>query len=177
MEALGHFIFELFKIAILSVAYAGVLFWVGALFLRLTKRDATFSRRKFFCTYLVLYGILLVFSFTYYGDHGLGDSYHIPLGHGETMSAGDMYAYFEPGGKLEQIDIESYQVKGDYLCIATDSGYLVYNLSTRESINFDTKQEYNTYALKHNLPDADLFLDFFKQYDNYWSGWRFWTMP
>ena len=30
MEALGHFIFELFKIAILSVAYAGVLFWVGA---------------------------------------------------------------------------------------------------------------------------------------------------
>jgi len=176
MAAGGHFIFELFKIAILSAAYATILLWIKFA-LNLKKGGTRFSWSKFFRIYLILYSVLFLFSFTYYGDHGLGDECKIPLGHGETMSSADLDAYFAPkeGGNL--IDIKSYLISNNDLCAATDSGYLVYNLKTGKRIEFDNSQEYRLYALGNTLPNPDLFLDFFKQYDNYWSGWRFWTMP
>ena len=177
MEVIGHFIFELFKIGILSVVYATLLLLIRSAFLFVQRKDPKFGKPRFFQTYRILYGLLFVFSFTYYGDHGLGDESKIPIGYRETMSAGDLNAYFVPNGGTEQVGIKTYLVSNDYLCAATDSGFMAYNLSTGRRTIFDTEQQYKTYAIGHNLPAPELFLDFFKQYHNYWSGWRFWTMP
>lgn len=177
MASSGHFIFELFKIAILSLLYTGIFLFARLTWRSLKKKNIVFSPVEFNSTYKIIYGVLLVFSFTHYGNHGLGDDSYIPLGHGETMKAGDLNAYFSPHGKINQLQVKAYQLKGDNLCMSVDSGIVVYNLNTKQLINFDTPSNYNEYALAHELPANSEFLDFFKQYDVYWSGWRFWLLP
>ena len=177
MEAMGHFLFELIKIAVLSSIYAAVFLFCRSIFLKHNKENADFTKAKFKRVHIIIYSLLLVFSFTYYGNHGLGDSYNIPLGHWESMSAGDLYAYFTPSGTSNQISVSRYEVRGNNLCASVDSGYMIYNLNTKKMIKFDTEPQYNAYALSHELPDSNEFLDFFKQYNVYWNGWRFWILP
>ena len=124
------------------------------------KGNVDLSKGKFKRVHIIIYSLLFVFSFTYYGNHGLGDESFIPLGHWETMSAGDLYAYFTPSGTSNQIAVNTYQVKGDNLCAAVDSGYIVYNLDTKKMIKFEAEQQYNAYALNHDLPVSNQFLDF-----------------
>jgi hypothetical protein len=177
MAALGHFIFELLKVAILSLLYTGIFLFGRLVLLSLKKKNTVFSPIEFNRTYKVMYGLLFIFSFTYYGNHGLGDDSYIPLGHGETMEAGDLNAYFSPNGKIAQLQVKAYQVKGNNLCMSVDSGIVVYDLNTKQIINFNEISKYNKYAFTHHLPRYIEFLDFFKQYDVYWSGWRFWILP
>lgn len=51
--------------------------------------------------------------FTYWGDHGLGDSYRIPIGHGKEISGfSGNDGFIEPlGHKGEVLSIESFAVK------------------------------------------------------------------
>lgn len=44
--------------------------------------------------YFIIASTLLLFSFTYYGNHGLGDDSNLPLGYGKVMRAIDGHAYF-----------------------------------------------------------------------------------
>lgn len=122
--------------------------------------------------------LLFIFSFTYYGNHGLGDDSYIPLGHGEVMSAGDLTSYFEPNiPKSEQIYVNSYEISHDILCAKSDSFYFVYPLQTKKISRFKSEKDYHKFAVKTDLPTADQFKDFLTQYDQYWSGWRFWLLP
>ncbi len=177
MEALGHLLFELVKIALLSFIYTAFVFLCRAILLKLKKEKVNFNWRNFKFAYKILYGILFIFSFTYYGNHGLGDEFNIPLGYSETMKAGDLYAYFIPSGTSNQIHVNNYLVRNDNLCASVDSGYIVYNLNTKKMINFYTGQQYNNYALSHNLPVNNQLVEFFDQYKAYWNGWRFWVQP
>ena len=93
------------------------------------------------------------------------------------MSEGDTFAYFVPDGESEQIRIDTYLIKDDDLCASVDSGYIVYNLKTKKINNFGTERLYNTFASAHNLPPIKQFRDFDHQYNNYWNGWWFWTLP
>jgi energy-coupling factor transporter transmembrane protein EcfT len=177
MAVLFHFLFEIVKIVILGLIYTAVIFSIRAIIRKLQKKDTDFKWYKFLIVYKVLAAVLFVFSFTYYGNHGLGDDSYIPLGHSETMSESDTFAYFVPDGKSEQMHIDTYLVKNDDLCASVDSGYMVYNLKTKQINNFNTEQLYNTFASAHNLPPIKQFRNFDHQYNNYWNGWRFWMLP
>jgi hypothetical protein len=96
MEALGHFIFELFKVAMLSCIYTGFIFLGRLMFLQIKKRKTEFRWSKFKQVPIIIYVLLFVFSFTYYGDHGLGDSYSIPLGALGNHGSGRFVCLFYP---------------------------------------------------------------------------------
>ena len=177
MAVLGHFLFEILKIVLLGLIYTTIFFLAWAIISKLRGKNVDFKWYKFLVVYKVLAAVLFIFSFTYYGNHGLGDDSYIPLGHGETMSQGDSFAYFVPDGKLNQIHIDTYLVKEDHLCASVDSGYMVYNLKNKRLNNFNTELLYNTYASAHNLPATNQFREFEPQYADYWGGWRFWMLP
>ncbi|AYL94687.1 hypothetical protein [Mucilaginibacter celer] len=177
MAASLHFLFVVIKSAILAVVYTFFGGLLLALFLKLKKQYTGFKWYKVFAAHKVVFILLLIFSFTYYGNHGLGDESHIPLGHGEVMSESDTFAYFVPKDKAEQINVQTFRVKGDNLCMSVDSGYKVYNLKTKVFINFSNEPMYNKLAAAKELPLAGDLKDFRSQYDEYWSGWRFWLLP
>ena len=132
---------------------------------------------KFKTIYLSIYCILLVFSFTYYGDHGLGDEANIPLGYYKTMNSSDGYAYFESGLPEGQINVDRFLVKNDNLCMISRNQFFVYQLHSSEMKKFANEDLYNQYALANNLPAANKLQNFWYQYTGYWNGWRFWLLP
>ena len=90
MEVLFHFIFQLIKIGILASVYSfiliGILLIVGKFkpneFLKRVKSE----KKKYWFSFGFLISIgLFIFSFTYWGNHGLGDGPMIPIGHWETI--------------------------------------------------------------------------------------------
>jgi hypothetical protein len=169
MAASVHFLFEFIKIAVLSTCYAGLIMLIG----RLTFSRGHFKFDKLFC---YIYAVLFIFLFTYYGNHGLGDESNLPIGHWETVQAGDGYPYFEPSGK-GQIRLESFLVDQETLCAKTGKGYMAYNLTTDKLTTFPDQLSYNAFAAKNNLSTIDKFKTFAVQYSAYWDGWRFWTLP
>ncbi len=176
MFTLFHFCFELFKIAVLAGIYTFMIY-ISKLILTEMHRQSRASNFKLWRIYFTIAGLLLVYSFTYYGNHGLGDEYYIPLGYGETMNQVDMSAYFEPRGAKEPIDVNAFEVKDNNLCMTSDNQVYVYQLKAHALIKFDSSKLYDSYALIHNLPVVKEFKTFWWQYNAYWSGWRFWVLP
>ena len=117
MGIISHFVFEIVKIAILAFIYSGIIFLFLLMFKKPVKGKSSFNWRRFLLVFKIIAGLLLVFSFTYYGNHGFGDEELIPLGHGEKMRAGDDVTYFESkDNKSGRININTYQVQDDILC-------------------------------------------------------------
>jgi hypothetical protein len=86
MEVLFHGIFELIKISILGCIYA-TLTLVTFIIIGHYKPDSWFDKvskkklRLWFLSGLFISVGLFLFMFTYFGDHGLGDSARVPVGH------------------------------------------------------------------------------------------------
>lgn len=177
MTTLLHFLFVVIKSSILGLLYTPVVWFLWVLFLKARKKYTGFKWFRVFAVYKIVSISLIVFSFTYYGNHGLGDESRIPLGHEEAMEESDQFAYFVPKGKSEQIHVDTYLLKGDNLCISVDSGYKVYNVRTKGVVNFSDEPMYNAFAVSYGLPLSRHLKDFRSQYDEYWSGWRFWLLP
>ncbi|QTE39462.1 hypothetical protein ACRQ5D_30105 [Mucilaginibacter sp. P25] len=177
MTTLLHLLFVVIKSSILGLFYTPVIWFLWMLFLKAQKKYTNFKWLSVFAVYKIVGISLMVFSFTYYGDHGLGDESRIPLGHGEAMEESDQFAYFVPKGKSKQILVDTYLLKGDNLCMSVDSGYKVYNLRTKGVVNFSDEPMYNAFAVSYGLPLSRQLKDFRSQYDEYWSGWRFWLLP
>ncbi|GAA4501613.1 hypothetical protein GCM10023172_23750 [Hymenobacter ginsengisoli] len=190
MEYLFGFICTLFKIAIQAGLYVTAALWLTGLAARRPTSLVKLKRmgyagwqlwrRLFVVTYMALF----VFSCTYWGDHGLGDSARIPLGHGEEMSElNGTDTYFEPKapfvisdmGGAQQID--KFKVVDDILCgQAEETRYFTYNLVTKQSRVFADSLAYNAYAAPRGLPPSGELESFWKQYSRYWGGWRFWLL-
>ena len=185
MEYLFGFLFTLFKIAIQASLYATLVRWLARLadarqvdnaFVRASRNRKQFWRRSF----RVAYGALFVFWFSYWGDHGLGDTARVPVGHWETVEETNSIAtYFKPlslpsGAPL----ITSFQAGNGVLCgRANDGSFFAYDLSLNQQRLFADSEEYTAYASQHDLPAISEFQSFKKQYDRYWNGWRFWLLP
>jgi hypothetical protein len=120
---------------------------------------------------------MFIFMFTYYGDHGLGDTSRIPIGHWESIDASDGYPYFKPESKRTEMRIYNFAIKNDVLSAEIDSGYMTYNLKTNKLNEFKDRRDYNLFALKKSLPMPEEFADFYKHYNDYWGGWRLWMLP
>ena len=128
------------------------------------------------------YAGLFLFSCTYWGNHGLGDSARIPLGHGEAIEeTNGAEAYFDAEVPLQlstdQPFIAKFQVADDVLCgQANDNSFFVYSLITKEQQHFANEREYNAYAKPRGLAVSGELQSFWKQYGYYWGGWRFWLL-
>jgi len=175
MFAIFHFGFDIFKIAVQAAVYSSIIMLLKFILVKAIG-DSKLRQVKFKHIYFTVAGLLFIFSFTYYGNHGLGDESSIPLGYSKSMNASDGYAYFDlERGK--QIDVDSFKIYNEHLCFASKDKFYAYQMSTDKWWVFNSKKEYETYASSHHLPLVSEFKTFYPQYDVYWNGWRFWLLP
>jgi len=193
MEVLFHFIFQLIKIGILASIYSfiltGILLIVGKFkpneFLKRVKSE----KKKYWFSFGFLISIgLFIFSFTYWGNHGLGDGPMIPIGHWETIENTNWteYGYLKGQKTSDGIDIETtkFKVVNDKLCgnlkswfYDFENSYFVLDLKTDEMTEFKTESEFNKYVENNKLPNSNELLSFKQNYRNHWSGIRFLLLP
>ncbi|MBD2705183.1 hypothetical protein IC229_31465 [Spirosoma sp. BT702] len=188
MKSLFHLIFEIIKIGVLSSAYALLLLVILKL-VQAYSSKAWVNRvlrnkvRFWLYTTLSISVALFFFMFTYYGDHGLGDSSRLPIGYGKDVkqiNGTDTFIESEDGGQLG-ITIFNYDNSYLYAEIQKQSDeenrYVVWNLRTDDWIFYKTKGDYVKYVTDKNYIPIDKFEDFTAFYRTYWGGWRFIFLP
>jgi hypothetical protein len=183
MAALLHFCFELIKIGILSSAYALILLLIAVLIKKISptgSERALKNKLKFWKkAQRVIFLLLFIFMFTYWGNHGLGDDSYLPVGHFQTVYQSDEFDYLEDKHDTQlNISNFTYDANNLYAEAGRDmfgkvaGDYLVWNLKNN-IWKFYSKDQY----LNSKYPLPITFLSFNDQYNNYWSGWRFWLLP
>ncbi|WGH76270.1 hypothetical protein P8625_03645 [Tenacibaculum tangerinum] len=193
MEVLFHFIFQLIKIGILASIYSfiliGILLFIGKFkptdFIKRVKVE----KKKYWFSFGLLISIgLFIFSFTYWGNHGLGDAPMIPIGHWETIENTNWteYGYLKGKKTSDGINIETthFKVTNDKLCgnlkswfYDFENTYFVLDLKTDKITEFKTESEFNEYAENNKLPKSNELLSFEGNYRNHWGGIRFLLLP
>lgn len=191
MEVIIHFVFEILKIAVLSSLYA-VLLLLLFMFLERKFRSDSFAKflkdkfRFWMISAFIISIILFVFMFSYWGNHGLGDSARIPVGYGkEVTETNGTNAYINPDGyEFGDLPIKKF-IKKDYFLVGeTDESpvdkplpYFSWNLKNGKFKLFSDKTEFDKYLIQNQLPEQNEFRTFYENYSNYWNGWRFWLLP
>ena len=175
MFVIFHFGFEIFKIGVLAAVYSSVILLLKFVLIKITG-NSKLRQIQFKSIYLTIAGLLFTFSFTYYGNHGLGDESFIPLGHWKSIDASDGYAYFdlEPG---KQVRVDSFEMRNEHLCFVSQKKFYDYQLSSGKCRVYNSKELYETSASLYQLPLANEFKTFYPQYNAYWNGWRFLLLP
>ena len=193
MEVLFHFVFQLIKIGILASIYASILIGILLIIGKFKKTEylerIKLAKRKSWFSFGFLISIgLFIFSFTYWGNHGLGDGPMIPIGHWKTIENTNWteYGYLKGQKTRDGIDIETTQFKvtNEKLCgnlkswfYDFENTYFVLDLKTDEMTEFKTESEFNKYAENNKLPKSNELLSFEENYRNQWSGIRFLLLP
>ena len=192
MEALFHLIFQLLKIGFLSFIYSSILIELLILIDKIKPFEFVKKIKSNKKKYRINFGLfislgLFIYSFTYWGNHGLGDSALIPIGYSKTISNINWteYSHLNSVQTSDEIKIETtkFKVKDAKLCGNLDSwfydfdnSYFVLDLKTDELIEFETEKKFNEYAIKNDLPKSDELLDFRKNYSDFW-GVRLLLLP
>lgn len=189
MEALFHFIFELIKISILASIYATLLLLIfkiigycnaGSWCDRITKKKLRFWLLSGFIVSIGLF----IYMFTYFGDHGMGDTAKVPVGcFKEVRQINGVDSYIE-NSKGEQLGIVSFAFENNRLYAETQreynagkGDYVVWDLQNDQWIFFKTKADYLMVVEQNNYPLPDRFEEFENHYKRHWHGWRFWFLP
>ena len=187
MEVLFHFIFVLVKISILASIYASLILLVFRLISRF-KPDSWFDRvtkeksRFWRLTGFIISVGLFVYMFTYFGNHGLGDSARIPIGHFKYVRyGGNSYIQNSEG---DQLGIINFTFDKNQLYAETQrefnrekGDYVVWNLRNDSWTFYKTKTDYLIAVQQNNYPAPDQFKEFWHYYGLHWHGWRFWLLP
>jgi hypothetical protein len=189
MEVLFHFIFELVKISILSSIYALILLLVCRIISRNKPAGwfcrATKNKLKFwFLTGFIISLGLFIYMFTYFGDHGLGDSAKVPIGHFKVVRQINGADSYIQNSKGDQLGIDFFTFDNNRLYAETPSelngekgDYVVWNLQNDSWVFYKTKTDYLLAVEQNNYPHPDQFEDFLYFYRRHWDGWRFWLLP
>ncbi|MBC5835898.1 hypothetical protein [Flavobacterium bernardetii] len=128
---------------------------------------------------LVISIFIFIFSFTYWGDNGVFNTYRIPLGYErEILESNDGLGHELIGcpESLGDFTITENNVCGYKATYVGDSFktksdvFLVWNLETNKVKVFKTQQEYTDYAKNHHLPTEENFKTFDENYSNYWDN-------
>jgi hypothetical protein len=189
MESLFHFIFELFKISILSCFYATIAVILFKLFgsfnkeswyYRVSKNTYAFWIKSIFISGFTLF----FFMFTHYGNHGLGDSARVPIRHFKAVREINANSTYIENGEGEQVGIKKFTYDSNYLYAQTDEemldskgGYVVWDLHADKFFIYTSHDLYINTAKQNHYPMPDEFRDFWHQYSQHWHGWRFWLLP
>ncbi|MES2139584.1 MAG: hypothetical protein V4511_07730 [Bacteroidota bacterium] len=192
MEVIIHLILVLIKIAILGSIYATLALLTFKLIGRL-RPNSWFDKvskkklRLWLVGGLLSSSALLIFMFTYWGNHGLGDGPQIPISNGEiiTNTNWEDVCYLNlPNDKRQGFEIEKYFVINNKLCgkIDTNSFYeyeyqfFIFDLITKKTQEFKTENQYNLFAKTNGIITADKLQRFRENYRSYWGGWRAWFL-
>jgi hypothetical protein len=187
MEVLVHFIFELIKISILASVYAALTLLVfkiigrckpGGWFDRVTKKKAKFWLLSGF---IISVG-LFFYMFTYFGDHGMGDSAKVPIGYFKEVRQINGTDSYIQNSKGDQLGITNFTFGNNRLYAETQKeggkgDYVVWDLRNDRWTFYKTKADYLTAARQNNYPAPDRFEEFENHYRRHWHGWRFWLLP
>ncbi|MBK9247662.1 MAG: hypothetical protein IPM69_06000 [Ignavibacteria bacterium] len=122
--------------------------------------------------------------FTYFGDHGLGDSARVPVGHFKVVRQINGSDTYLQNSKGEQLGIKNFTFDNDNLFAETQKefngekgDYIVWDLRTDSWTYYKTETDYLVAAKQNNYPVPDNFKEFGEFYKRHWQGWRFWTLP
>lgn len=184
-----HFIFELLKISFLACVYATLTLIIFKI-IQFFKPNNWFGRvsrntfRFWFFSGLIISVVLFFFMFSYFGDHGLGDSATVPVGHFKVVRQTDGVSAYLQNDKGDQLRIKDFTYDDINLYAATEQefngeagDYVIWNLKTDKWTFFKTSDDYLKFAKLNNSPYPNSFKDFGKFYSKYWNGWRFWILP
>lgn len=189
MASLFHLLFTLIKISILSSIYAALL--LAAFRITGNKKPESWfyrvSRNKFrlwFRSGLIISVSLFIFMFTYYGNHGFGDSARVPVGHGRSIQQVDgVQAYIQEDG-VSMLPIDKFIVTDDFVYGMAgdfnenyDGNFFFYDLASNIVTSFTREKDYLEFLKKKGVNDTADYKDFYHYYSEYWGGWRFWTLP
>ena len=186
MEVLFHFIFELIKISILGSIYATLTLLTFKIVSRY-KPDSWFGRvtkqklKFWWLSGFIISAGLFFYMFTYFGDHGLGDSASVPVGHFKVVRYG-AGSYIQ-NSKGNQLGIDKFMFDNNNLYAETgafnrkEGDYVVWNLKNDSWTFYKTETDYLIYAKQNNYPTPDNFEEFWTFYKRHWHGWRFWLLP
>ena len=189
MEVLFHFIFELIKISILGCIYA-TLKLVTFKFIGRYKPGSWFDKvskkklRLWFLSGLVISVGLFLFMFTYFGDHGLGDSARVPIGHWRAIQeVNGTQAYIQDEGPVSMLEIDKFIITDDYVYgLLGDANenyegkYFAYDLINNKVQTFEQEKDFVGFLTTHNLNTKPDYKDFSYYYSRHWNGWRFWLL-
>lgn len=188
--ALIHLIFELIKISILSSIYASLLLLIFKIIANY-KPNSWFdkiSKKKlklWLSSGFYIFTLLFFFMFSHFGDHGLGDSARIPIGHGKAIQEVDgIQAYIQDEGPISMIEIDRFKITDDFVYGFISNGnenyegsYFVYDLMNNSIKTFEEESDYLNLLKTKKLDGNTEYKDFGYYYGQYWNGWRFWLLP
>ena len=183
MESLFHFIFELFKIAILGSFYAILTIILIKIIAHFSQNNALKSIAKYnvslffingFCISIGLFYVMQ----THYGNHGLGDVSRLPLSYNRTILEVDGIIYLEKDYKGEGLEIlDDFLIENDNIWeISYKNDYFIYNIEKNTSKTY-TLLEFEAILKEKGLSRAKSFHNFDYYYNKYWNGWRFFLLP
>ena len=191
MEALVGLIALFIKIAILGSVYATLVvliiiilakFFPDRIFEKLLKNKKSLWFTSGFIISILLFG----YSFTFWGDHGLGDSARIPLSHFQEIDNTNwIETNIEPVNyPYGAMSIESFTIMEDVVVGTTAVSpvdrplpYFLWNVKTNYVTFFKSEEDYIHHASVNHLAMPETFQTFGKNYSDYWNGWRLWMLP
>ena len=110
--------------------------------------------------FLHIYSSFL-FMFSHFGDHGLGDSARIPIGHGKAIQEVDgIQAYIQDEGPISMIEIDRFKITDDFVYGFISNGnenyegsYFVYDLMNNSIKTFEEESDYLNLLKTKNLTE------------------------
>lgn len=145
------------------------------------------GKKKHWFAFVLLISIgLLIYSFTYWGNHGLGDSARIPIGNfKEVGEINGTDSYIEPENyPYGAMMIHSFKKSDNFLTGKTvvspvdrPKPFFSWDLSKDQIVFFDSESEYNLFAKENGLAKSSEFKTFRENYREYWGGIKFWILP
>ncbi len=191
MEVIFHLILTIIKISILGSVYATIILvsfgLLGKFFPESFFNKASKEKRKlWFSSGFVTSILIILYAFTYWGNHGLGDGARIPVGHWKSVCQTDgMWSYIKNiDYDAGQVSIKEYALTNSFVCARTGNStvenypgdYVIWNLKTNKVEFYLNENQYAEYAIRNQLPSISEFKSFNKHYKDYWGGWRFWLL-
>jgi hypothetical protein len=190
MEALFHLVFEFTKISILSSIYASILLFTFRIIATLKPNNwvdkISKEKSKFWvASGLIISIMLFLFMFSYYGNHGLGDSARVPVGYDKAIEQiNGTQAYIQDEGPVSALDIDKFILTGKFVYGKTGEQnenytgkYFTYDIVNNQVKIFENENIYIDFLASKNLETNPEYKDFNYYYSKYWNGWRFWTLP
>jgi hypothetical protein len=197
--AIIELVLIIFKTLILSCIYATIVLLLVMLIIKYNRSGVykTLKNHKLQLwagSFFLISIMLLIVSFSYTNNTGLGDNSRIPIGYNQTIQNEDFqWTYFYPDltkteANKNEIVITNYIIAKNEICAEvshenTDSpeyDFLVYHLPSQKLLTFRTANDYEKYAKTKGLPSISKFCKFEKHYHDYLQNrtfWKKWLLP
>lgn len=183
IAALLDLIITLVGTLALAAIYSGIILVLVRLCSRLPGADwldrHSQNKRRFWRRSMwLLFTISFFFSFTYWGDKGMGEIRRFPIGYSHAVECNDGEWTYITTADHKKIPIGTFITNDTTLFATSDAGrYIIFDLPSGTSQQFEDLTSYELYAKQHNLPPASSFKNFSDQCHAHWLGWRAFVIP